>query len=104
MRMQSMKQHMVLSFVFATGFAFINMWVSGTELAATLLQLPLFFGVMFLTMRATNRITVAMTKRFRSEPPPELPALEPPEPTSERPEHAQKRRRRRRRRGRGRRA
>lgn len=100
MRMQSMKQHLVLALVFATGFAFINMVLSGTDLASTLASLPLFFGVMFLTMRATNRITVAMTKRFRKEPPaPELPSP-PPEATSERPEHAQRRRRRKRRRGR----
>ncbi len=102
MQMQSMKQHMILAAVFASGFALINMWVSETDLVTTLVQLPLFFGVMFLTMRGTNRITVMLTKRFRKEPPaPEV--LAPPEPTSERPEHAQRRRRRRRRRGRGRR-
>ncbi len=103
MQMQSVKQHLVLSFVFASGFAFINMLVSGAELVSTLAQLPLFFGVMFLTMRGTNRVTVALTKRFRKEPPPSALPVAPPEPTSERPEHAQRLRRRRRRRGRGRR-
>lgn len=102
MQMQSTKQHMILAAVFAGGFGLINMWVSDAALVTTLVQFPLFFGVMFVTMRGTNRITVMMTKRFRKEPPvPEV--LAPPEPTSERPEHAQRRRSRRRRRGRGRR-
>lgn len=95
-----MRQHLVLAALFATGFGLINMWVSGTDPVTMLAQLPLFFGVMFLTMRAMNRITVSLSNRLRKDPPPP-PAL--PEPTSERPEHAQRRRQRRRRRGRGRR-
>lgn len=88
--------------VFATGFALVNMWISGADFLSTLFAIPLFFLVMLLTMRGTNRIAVAISNRFRP-PTPEPERLPPPEPSSDRPEHAQRRRSRRRRRGRGRR-
>ena len=102
MQMQSTKQPVFVAGVWAGGCGLINMGGSDAARVTTLVQSPLVLGVRFVTMRGTNRITVMLTKRFRKEPPAQQ-VLAPPEPTSERPEHAQRRRRRRRRRGRGRR-
>lgn len=102
MQTQSMRQQLVLSFLLSTAFGLFTLWRGTDTVGATVVRTAIIFGLMFLTMRGTNRVTVALTKRFRKEAPtPEV--LAPPEPTSERPEHAQRRRRRRRRRGRGRR-
>ncbi len=67
----------------------------GQDLLATLLQLPLFFAIILLTMRGTNRITNMLMGRFGPKPKPPPPPLE---PTTDRPEHVQRRRRSRRRR------
>jgi hypothetical protein len=90
----------MMAAVFATGFALVNMWVSGADLVSTLFAIPLFFLVMLLTMRATNRVAIAIANRIRP-PQPEPEPIPEPEPSSDRPEHAQRRRRRRRRRRRG---
>ncbi|HJM88240.1 MAG TPA: hypothetical protein QF624_01285 [Dehalococcoidia bacterium] len=97
MRSQSVKQHLITAALFAGGFSVLNIVLSDTSVRSAATSFPVFFAIMFLTMRATNVVTVALGNRFRTPPPEPLP---PPEPTTERPDHAQRRRRRPRRRGR----
>ena len=100
MRNQTTRELLVTSALFTAVFSAINLWLTGFDIASTLITAPLFLGVMFVSMRASNRIVRAVSQRF-GRPPPEPAA--PPPATTERPEHAQRRRRRRRARGRGRR-
>ena len=101
-----MRETLVLSAVFTVAVSAFNLWRSDTELLAAAALAPLFFAVMFFTMRASNRIGQFIGNRWgRAADAPE-PEEEPGRPPreSERPEHARRRRRRgRRRRGRGRR-
>ena len=97
MRSQSIKQHLITASLFAGGFSVLNIILGDSSVRSAAESFPVFFAIMFLTMRGTNVVTVALSNRFRTPPPEPLP---PPEPTTERPEHAQRRRRRPRRRGR----
>ena len=73
-------------------------FTSGRDWAATLIVLPLFVTVAFWSILLSRWIS----RRFTKRPEPVLPE-QPTEPTSRRPDHAQRRRRRRRpRSGRGR--
>ena len=100
MRNQSTRELLVTAALFTAIFSAINLWLSGFDIASTLITAPIFLGVMFISMRTSNRIVRAVSRRFGSPPPePELP----PQATTERPQHAERRRSRRRRRGRGRR-
>jgi hypothetical protein len=100
MRNQTTRELLVTSALFTAVFSAINLWLTGFDIASTLIMAPLFLVVMFVSMRTSNRIVRAVSRRF-GRPPPEPAA--PPEATTERPQHAQRRRSRRRRRGRGRR-
>ena len=100
MRNQTTRELLVTSALFTGAFSAINLWLTDFDIASTLITAPLFMGVMFMSMRASNRIVRAISRRF-GRPPPE-PVL-PPQATTERPQHAERRRSRRRRRGRGRR-
>jgi hypothetical protein len=72
----------------------------GQDILATVLQLPLFFAIILVTMRATNRITNMLFARFGPKP---KPPPEPLPPSTDRPDHVQRRRVRRRRRSQNRR-
>ncbi|MBM3139995.1 MAG: hypothetical protein FJZ92_07210 [Chloroflexi bacterium] len=98
MKPQSFRQSLILALIF-TGIWGVVIHVTSRDqsIGATALSLPFFFAIILLTMRATNRLTVALAGRFGPKPKPK-PA--PPAPSTDRPEHAQRRRERRRRRGR----
>ncbi|MEX2228854.1 MAG: hypothetical protein WEB13_04355 [Dehalococcoidia bacterium] len=101
MKPQSFRQSLALALVFTAIWAVVTyMLEDEKDLLQTGIWLPFFFIVILFTMRATNRATVMMTRRFGPKPPP-LP--EPKAPTTERPEHVNRRRERRRRRTGGRR-
>jgi hypothetical protein len=97
---QSFKQSFILALIFTLIWGAIGYIWGGQNLLVTAVQLPFFFGVILVTMRATNRITVALTRRFGPKP---KPPPEPAAPTTERPDHAQRRRSQRRRRSHNRR-
>ena len=103
---QSTRQTIIWSLAATTVWSVIIHVTSNGTLFVTLATFPLLFAIMFLTMRATNRVTGALTRRWLKRPdaqsgPTADAAPEPAEATSMRPEHAQRRRtRRRRRRGR----
>jgi hypothetical protein len=63
---------------------------------------PLFFGIIFFTMRLTNRLTTGIVGRWGPKPQERQAPPPPAEPSSSRPEHAERRRSRRRRRRRAR--
>jgi hypothetical protein len=94
-RPQSLRQSVTLALVFTLIWGAIT-YVLGDrpDLVQTAISLPLFFLVILFTMRATNRVTAMMVRRFGPKPPPP-PA--PKAPTTERPEHVNRRRDRRRR-------
>ena len=101
-----MRETLILSALFTVAISAFNLWRSDVDLLGAATLAPLFFAVMFLTMRASNRFGQMFAKRRGGAPALPEPADEPERPprTSERPEHARQRRRRgRRRRGRGRR-
>lgn len=98
---QSVRATLVLSVLAVGVWAVLSVAWGGQPVVATAILAPVFLGVVYFTMRMTNRITGSLVDRFGPTPP------EPPPPTpssTDRPEHAQRRRSRRRRRGRGRRA
>ena len=99
MRDQTTRELLVTSALFTAVFSAINLWLTGFDVISTLFTAPFFLVVIFISMRTSNRIVRAVSRRFGRTPP--EPAA-PPQATTERPQHAQ-RRRRRRRRGRGRR-
>ena len=88
---------LLLSAFAVAAWAAISVFWGDQPVLGTLALTPVFFAIVFFTMRMTNRVTGGLLNRFGPKPP------EPPEPTppsSDRPEHAQRRRRRRRGRGR----
>ena len=97
MREQSKRELVILSLLFTAAISVLNLLFAGGDIIAAAFSAPVIFVVMFVTMRLSNRVGRRIANRF--SPPAEQPALnEPPEPTSERPQHAQRRRRRSRRR------
>lgn len=74
-------------------FTFIT---TGGDWVTTALAMPIAASAAFWSLRITRRLT----RRWVRSPPPSNAEPAAPEPTSERPEHAQRRRQRRRPRGR----
>jgi hypothetical protein len=93
---QSFKQSAVLAALFTGVWGVVGYVWGGQNVIATIVQLPLFFAIILVTMRATNRLTVALFGRFGPKP---KPPPDPLPPSTERPVHAQRRRDRRRRSG-----
>ncbi len=96
---QSVRATLILSAFAVAVWAAVSVAWGGQPLAGTLVLTPVFFAVVFFTMRMTNRLTGGLLGRFGRKPTEPAP---PTPPSSDRPEHAQRRRRRRRPRGRGR--
>jgi hypothetical protein len=98
-RTQSLRQTLILAAVFTAVFgAFVHFTSEDATILTTLVQLPLFFAILFLTMRLTNRLTAALVGRFGPKPAQRTEPSGPRPPSTERPEHAQRRRGARRRR------
>jgi len=101
MREQSTRELIVLSLLSTAAITLLNLFVAGRDFIESAIVAPVFFIMIFFAMRVSNRLGRRIAgRREPSEQPP--PAPSEPLPSSERPEHAQRRRRRRRRRGRGR--
>ncbi len=100
MQQQSFKQSAVLAALFTVVWGAVGYVWGGQDVIATVIQLPLFFAIILVTMRATNRLTVALFGRFGPKP---KPPPEPLPPSTERPVHVQRRRERRGKRSRSRR-
>jgi hypothetical protein len=90
---QTFRQSFVIALFLAAGWGVVNHLTTDQTVLQTLFPLPIFFLIILVTMRATTRLTVIVGNRFG--PKPELPP-EPVAPSSERPDHAQRRRERRR--------
>ena len=96
---QSIGTTLMLSVLAVGVWALLSIVWGGQPVIATAVLAPVFLAIVFFTMRMTNRFTGGLLNRFGPKPPePKAPTP----PSSERPDHAQ-RRRQRRRRGRGRR-
>jgi hypothetical protein len=104
-RPQPLKTTLIMSALFtALVTGFVTLTGNEGQTAATIaLNALLVFGIIFFTMRMTNRLTVAAVNRF-SKKQPQLGDAPAPEPTTTRPDHVQRRRSRRRPRGRRHRA
>ena len=96
---QSVRTTIVLSVLAVGVWVVLSVAWGGQSIIGTAIAAPVFLGVIYFTMRLTNRITGSLVDRFGPEPP-EPPAPTPP--SSDRPEHVQRRRQSRRRRSRGR--
>ena len=99
MQRQSWRQTLIFSLLLTAGWGAVTLAFSDSGSVFEALALsPLFFVVIFLTMRATNWATVVIAERFAGKPERRDTRHEPVQPSSARPEHAQRRRRRVRRR------
>ncbi len=97
MKEQSNRSLVTSALAFTVVFSALNLYLAGGDLMATILVAPVFFLVMFTSMRVSRALTRRLSARWNTSEPPAPPT----EPSSDRPQHA--RRRRRRRGGRGRR-
>jgi len=97
MRRQSLGQTTAFAALLTAGWGVVLLVTQDdTEPRELALSLPLFFVVIFGTMRLSNRVAARL---FQPKPGPPRPP--PTAPSSERPDHAQRRRGRARRRHRG---
>ena len=97
---QSLRSSLVYAAVATAVWALVSVRWSDTTPRAALVLAPVFFVMIFFTMRITNRLTEMIAKRFVKPPAARgAPGRAAPEPSSERPEHAQRRRSTRRSRG-----
>ena len=101
MREQSTRELLIMAALFSAAFSALNLWQTGDVLTVAATA-PIFFVVLFLSMRLSNRVLRFVAHRFWPPAQPSEPAP-PPARSSERPQHALRRRQGRRRRGRGRR-
>ena len=90
---QSVRATLIWAFVAVTAWTADSVAIDKMELQTAALLAPFFFAIVFGMMRITNRVSLALVRRAearaaRNAPPPRLP----PAPSSERPEHAQRRR------------
>ncbi len=102
MRTQSLKANLIMSVIFTIVVVGFVSFTSSEDITALgfVLNAAVIFVIVFTTMRLTNRVTAFMVNRFGPQGSSEHIAMPPPEPSSSRPEHAQRRRQRRRQRGR----
>src|SRR5262245_32654510 len=97
---QSVRSTLIWAAVAVTGWAAYSVFVDHMPLITLAWLGPLFFLMVFGMMRFTNRISVAFVRRAEARRAANMPVpAAPPEPSSERPEHAQRRRMMRRPRG-----
>jgi hypothetical protein len=93
---QSFRQSATLAFFFTLIWGTAShAFSSESTILGTALSLPVFFAIILLTMRATNRLSLLIFARFGRKPVPPPPPLA---PSTDRPEHVSRRRRERRRR------
>ena len=104
MQTQSLKATLLLSALFTVVVVGFVTLVGSDDVTVIgfLLNAVVIFVIVFTTMRLTNRVTAFMVNRFAPHAPRDGDRIlqPPPEPSSARPEHAQRRRSRRRPRGR----
>ena len=99
---QSMRASLIWAGISTLGWAVVSIRFLDPPMPlkdVAIMAIP-FFAVLFVSMRATNRLSLAVARRVearaaRNAPPPKAP----PVPSSERPDHAQRRRTARRPRG-----
>ena len=97
MRTQTLRQALIFATLLTVAWGAVLLFTQEeTEPLDLVFTLPLFFAVIFGTMRLSNRF---VTRFFPPRQPP--PSPPPTAPSTERPAHAQRRRRRRGRRPRG---
>ena len=92
-RSQSIRTTLIWAFLATAVWGTVSIRFQDMPLTTALLLGPFFFAVLFFTMRATNRIGDIVARKAeeraqRNAPPPKAP----PAPSSERPDHAQRRR------------
>lgn len=93
MQTQSLRTTLVFALVATTVWVGISLVWGGASTAEAAIGFPVFFGVIFFTMRMSNRMTAWVLRRWGPKPPeraPKGPAVS--ERTTERPEHVKRRR------------
>ncbi len=92
-RSQSLRSTLIWAFLATAIWGVVSIQTQDMPVKTALFLAPFFFAVLFFTMRLTNRIGDAIARRAAARaalnaPPPRAPLA----PSTERPEHAQRRR------------
>ncbi|MSQ41644.1 MAG: hypothetical protein EXR65_01210 [Dehalococcoidia bacterium] len=100
MRPLTLRQQLLSTFSFTVLFSVVYyLFFTDRDWVQAALTAPMFYAVMFFSMRASSLLLRVVASRLRP-PPPASERPSPPAPSTERPDHALRRRSRRRRRGR----